>query len=375
MFFDRFVSIQRKTLAGFLFIALLLCSGQVSAASFGALGDSLSDEYLGTTDAFGTQTDLPALNWVQQLVQLRGADFGTLEMNPNVRREPRNEGYEHNWARAGATAGTAPIFLNPSTTVTNQATSLAPAITAGDVEIVSINIGHNDFFYRDYLNGFDQIAGNNPELFVLTDGSAGGYIEFEDSIFNSIFSAVDTVLTANPNAKVALSYLPPGTLENVGYIIGAMQQLNARLTAEVALRANPSLKLVDFYAWQSSRYDINGDFMFAGYTIAPDSKASLSQTVPGVSGPCDSAGNCATLAYALNLVAHDMPGGHPGTIMQGLIANEFLNAINPWLGTPISLLTDNEILGIAAVPEPGSAMLLGTGLILMAGAVSRRRDS
>jgi len=158
--------------AGSVFFAfVVLMAASPALAGVGVLGDSLSDEYLGTTDIFGTQTDLPALNWVQLLSDLRGVDFGALETDPAVRGEPRNEGYDYNWARAGATAVGSPIFLPASSSITNQATALAPDVTSGDVDIVSINIGHNDYFFRDYLDGFVLGTIRNSSFSMKPDSS------------------------------------------------------------------------------------------------------------------------------------------------------------------------------------------------------------
>ncbi len=360
----------RLPLGALISLLLLTAPGSAGAVGFGALGDSLSDEYLGTEDTFGTQTDLPALNWVQLLVILRGLDFGALEMDGGIRGEPRNQGYAHNWARAGATARKAPFFLEVATSIRQQAYALAPAVAAGDVEIVSINIGHNDYFYRDYLDPPLQVAGDDPQLFDPDDPS---FRLFEQQVFNGIFDAVDAVLDANPNAKVALSYLPPGSLEDVAYLSTAMDRMNYLIAVEVRRRGDPNLVAVSFYDWESERTDGEGNLLFGGYAIPGDSKASLDQTVPEGAGPCDSAGNCATLDYALNLVAHDEPGGHPGTIMQALIANEFLEAVNPWLDSPVAILTDEEVLEAAAVPEPGATVQLVTSLVCLAGLASSRR--
>jgi hypothetical protein len=77
----------------------------------------------------------------------------------------------------------------------------------------------------------------------------------------------------------------------------------------------------------------------------------------------------------LNLVAHDTPGGHPGTLMQGLIANEILAAVSPWLDTPVAPLTDEEILAAAAVvPEPSATLSLAVAIGVLAALRARKRS-
>jgi hypothetical protein len=343
------------------------------AVGFGALGDSLTDEYLGASGDL-TQTDLPALSWVQLLARERGLDFGAFSDDAS-RGEPRNQGYAYNWARAGGTAREAPFFLTGGDLAT-QTPGLQPGVANGNVEIVFLGVGHNDYFYRDYLEDFDLEVGNNPELF---DTESSDILTFEQQVLDAIMGSVDAILAAHVDAKVVLAYLPPDTLLSVEYIAEAMARLNGRLETEVALRAGEgkAIELVDLYAWSSYRYDAEENLLFGGYAIPRDSKASLDQTTPGTpgEGPCDSQGNCATLEYALNLVAHDTPGGHPGTIMQGLIANEVLAAVNPWLDTPVAPLTDDEILGAAAVvPEPGATLSLGIAIAALAALRSRGRS-
>jgi hypothetical protein len=150
-----------------------------------------------------------------------------------------------------------------------------------------------------------------------------------------------------------------------------MQRLNGRLETEVATRDPERLKLIDLYAWQNDRYDDEDNLLFGDYEIPRDSKASEEQLTPSDTdiadqASCDSLGRCATLEYALNIICHDLPGGHPSTLMQGLVANELLEAVNPWLDSPAALLTDEEILDAAVVPEPNSTLMLGSALGVLA---------
>lgn len=326
-------------------IGLLLFSRPAAATTFGALGDSLTDEYLGNTTQLGS-TDLPALNWLQLLVQLRGLDFGALEPDYTVRGEPRNEGYEHNWARSGAGALPNPLAL-PFASVTDQAAGIAPAVTAGLVDVVFLAIGSNDYFFRELLGG----------TMLLTDP---GYMAFEDSILAAVAGAVMSLQAAGP-ADIVLALVPPGTAGGADPdTVAAIANYNARLVAEAAILGVP---VFDMFDWVDDPGRVSGtDLNFAGHTIPQASEATLAQAMldptPGVR-PCDSLGNCATKDYALNFTASD--GIHPNTIVQGLIANEFLEAVNPLLASPIALLSDAEILA-AAVPEPGIATLLAFGV-------------
>ncbi len=327
-----------------------------TAEVFGVLGDSLSDEYLGLSD--GTETDLPAFSWVQVLAVVRGLDFGTLDTNPLARPEPRNKGYARVWARAGGTANPPPFFMPAEASLSTQAPGLAADIVADGVDIVTLQIGHNDYYYRDMvIIGFQPVSGTQPEKFILDDPA---YLAFEDNVFNNIFAAVDTVRAANPASppKFLLGYLPKASVPEAPYLIPAFAQINARLTVEVAARAalGQEIKIIDMWAFENDpdRFDESGNLLIGPFALAPDSKASLDQTTglrgkaPGA--PCTAGNRCSTLEYTLNMVCHDEPLGHPGTILQGLLANEVLKAINPWLTTPVELLSDTEII-LAGAPE------------------------
>src|SRR4051812_30594148 len=82
--------------------ALLLMLATLSAAragdlgGIGVLGDSYSDEY-----QFYPPDRSVARNWVEILAAARGLDFG--RFTAEGRGEPRNQGYEYNWARSDAT--------------------------------------------------------------------------------------------------------------------------------------------------------------------------------------------------------------------------------------------------------------------------------
>ena len=89
-------------------------------------------------------------------------------------------------------------------------------------------------------------------------------------------------------------------------------------------------------------------------------------------GPCaTNASLCASRDYALNFWLHDEV--HPSTIVQGLMANDFIRAVNLHLGTEIAPLSDLEILENAStfVPEPG-AWLSWTAVVAALGLAWRR---
>ena len=83
-------------------------------AGFGAVGDSLTDEYEFEDYDY-------AANWLEILASYRSLDFGS----PGSWGEPRRDAYEFNWARSGATS--------QSLLSSGQHTGLAAQVNAGDV--------------------------------------------------------------------------------------------------------------------------------------------------------------------------------------------------------------------------------------------------
>jgi pimeloyl-ACP methyl ester carboxylesterase len=116
-----------------LLIALLTPLAPASAGwsgGIGVLGDSYSDEY-----QFYPPHRSMARNWVEILAETRGLDFG--RFSTQSRGEPRNQGYEYNWARSDATTD--------DLIATGQHTGLAAQVARGEVNLAIVFIGGNDF--------------------------------------------------------------------------------------------------------------------------------------------------------------------------------------------------------------------------------------
>jgi len=338
-------------LLGAALLAFLFITGQAYALTMGALGDSLTDEYMGNGVSFSETNFTASSNWVQILAENRESHikFGTEEPNYTVRGEPRNEGYEYNWARSGATALIPGIIdkfsLIEGTEVGSQATGLAPAITAGQVDTVFVGIGSNDYFVRNGLGFFP------PESFALDDT---GYQDWEDALINEILGAVDTLLGAG-DPKILLAMIPPGTAggEDTQEMLDAINHANSRLVTGAEAR---NIGIVDLFAWQNdpSRYDAEGNLLIGDLVI--DLEAYV-----GDGGPGQNAEKFGADVYL-----------HPNTAPSALIANEVLAAMNmnEYYETNIPLLTDDEIVAISGyspVPIPGAIWLLGSGLIGLVG--------
>jgi lysophospholipase L1-like esterase len=354
---------------------LLAIAAPAWSLNMAAIGDSITDEYLGyAAPITAGVTDLAARNWVQILAETRGdaVNFGALALDPNERGEPRGRGYAYNWARAGATATTPGLLgsfgLPDFTNLAQQAAGLRPTVASGAVSVVFSGIGSNDFLVRT------GIFGTLPAQPL----SGPDYDSWEDNLIASIFTPLDDLHAAG--AEHILIGLIPGTADSGANanpaLNAAIAHANARLIDGAAARG---YRIVDWFGWADdpALHDADGNLLVGGLVIHPDA-ASAADLVPAGTpgaGACNSAGLCAGPDHALHITAED--GIHPNTIGQALIANAILGALNTELGLDIPLLTDREMVQlsgarVSAVPLPAAGWLFGGALLGLRGLRRRR---
>ena len=145
----------------------------------GVLGDSYADEH-----QFADDDRVVARNFVEQLAEDRGLNFGAFSAEP--RPEPRGAGFEFNWAQSGATS--------TDMIATGQHTGLAAQAAAGAVTHVMIFIGGNDF--GALLGAPDPIT------------AATQLPTIAQTVVSNITTAVETLLAADPDVRVAVATLP-----------------------------------------------------------------------------------------------------------------------------------------------------------------------
>src|SRR5262249_672696 len=139
----------------------------------GAMGDSYTDEY-----QFYSYGGTGARNWVEILAQARGLNFGAF--STTSRGEPRNQGSESNWPRAGATAG--------SLSTGGQHTGLGAQVADGEVTLAWLSIGLNDF--RNVLRAPDPAAA----LAMVVPNALVGFS-----------TALDAVYRADPDVRIVVA--------------------------------------------------------------------------------------------------------------------------------------------------------------------------
>ena len=152
----------------------------------GTLGDSLTDEY-----QFYTPDRYDARNWVSILAALRGVSFGPY--TTAFRPEPRDQGFADNWARSGATS---------SDMIANQLPGLTAQVVDGQVKYASIFIGGDD-----YLDLLEAVSGGT----IAPANVPAAIVSTTETLEQNVLTAVDTLLVANPNVKIALWTLPAGS--------------------------------------------------------------------------------------------------------------------------------------------------------------------
>jgi hypothetical protein len=286
--------------------------GHNSADAWGMMGDSGADEYRADDNRGGAYA-ATTLNWIELLAKYRGFNFGTW----GTRAGPRRTGYEHNWARSGATSYT---LISEG-----QHTGLAGQIRAGLVNNVMMQIGINDFsesgIYGSIYDGSLEGAALSAEL---------------DRIYENITLALQTVKDAGPDRVFWLSVQDRGVgpvyiaefpdASKRQLVSSAIAQLNARVTQYAAAHG---MIAVDF---------------------GPLSESILEQA--------DASGN---LRIGGELIDVLTPGDEPhhailsdrehgGTVLEGLVANYAMAALRAH-GVSAAAFSSAEILSHAGIGD------------------------
>ena len=282
----------------------------------GAVGDSLGDEY--SDQGFGY-----AENWVELLAEVKQVDFG---MTDNW-GEPRRDGYEYNWARAGATSQTL--------VDTGQHTALAQQINDGLIDYAIAAIGQNDF-----APGSAAYTGIYSGTWTQAQTDA-----YASSVVDNIDQAVQTLTTTGGNVVMSniidygvapltrSLYTNPDLREQVTTVI---QAINDELAA---LAQQYDVPLVDLFG-------LTKDYLGSNHNPADY------VTIGGVqfvnSGAVDPS----------HLFVED--GIHPHTVVQAMFGvNPFLEAVHLGYGEDVSSLafTEQEAVEIVGLTYGGSDTL------------------
>jgi phospholipase/lecithinase/hemolysin len=300
----------RLFLSGVLLAVLVIVTPRGATAGpppgIGVLGDSYSDEY-----RFYPPDRSTARNWVEILAQTRGLNFGWY--SAASRGEPRNQGFEYNWARSDATT--------EDLIASGQHTGVAAQVARGEVGLVFVFIGGNDFI--NALRSADPAAALRATL---------------PRALANYRVAVRTVLGASPDAKLVLATLPDirDLPEFAGPIregrippaladdyTAAIREYNAQIRSLSA--SEPRAALIDLDLTARVANLLSRDYVTVG-------------------------GRRVDRRRPANDPAHFFLADvrHPGTLGQGLMAGMFVEVVNARFGAGIEPITGQELLAVAA---------------------------
>ncbi|MCC6285658.1 MAG: hypothetical protein IT439_10250 [Phycisphaerales bacterium] len=294
---------------------------QTGIARMGALGDSLSDEYLEESYDY-------ARNWPQIFADERGVDFGALPGGP-CRPEPRRCGYEDNWARSGQ---------NSATVISSGALAgLAGAVGSRGVTHATILVGSNDF---SPLQGsaFSNIY-NNTWSQAQIDAYVGGRVANVRTMVETLAPTGVRLLLITP---VDIGYTPT---------IRTFFAPSAAGRERVAAAVRQFSDGVDGLAGEF------GAVLFDLNAMARDllgSHADTRTTLLVGNRPI----NLGALNFGSNPSAGWVNDGvHPNTVLQAVFADGIAAAMNTGYGTTIADFSEAEILAIAGLTYGGSDTL------------------
>lgn len=281
--------------------------------AIGVLGDSQSDEYR-AEDNRGPNYPTTTLNWVEILAQERNVNFGEW----GIWAEPRRTGFNYNWARTGATAA--------SLVESGQHIGLAEQIKNGEVNVVIIYIGANDFSPYITEDGYEAIYNEQ-----LTEAQIERKI---NRFVADVTTAIDVIQNAG-DVQILLVKVPDWG-NHIGVKLAFPHPFKRVLVREVINKTNSRLEQV---AQERSIPTIDPNQFFSELTKeTPSSKPIIG-------------GRNLEFLYLNNNPENVFlsDGVHTGTAMNGLFLNYLLKALNPYLSNPITPLTEEEILSVAGI--------------------------
>ena len=306
-------SIRRRALMVAL-VAIAACAlapGQSNIDKLGAMGDSLTDEYL--EQMYGSYADC----WTELLVLHREIDMGPTAAEAgqpgDTWGEPRRTGYEHNWARAGATTS--------SMLSAGQHTGLANAVLTQGVTHAAMFIGGNDFSF--WSGCYDEIYYGEWSQHDIDAWIAGRISNITTALDTTVPTGVQMVIVNIPDFSImplVWSSFPDPVRRDA--VAAAVERANADIRD---LAAEYDLALLDMYALTRAIFGPNQDqheHLLVG-------NVEIELLVASGSNP---------------LAGWVADGVHPRTVVQGIWANAILTALNLAYDANVALFTEEELL-------------------------------
>lgn len=287
----------------------------------GAMGDSLTDESWSVEHGLLAEEDY--INWTEHLTNSGKVSFGPRGNYPS----PRGDSYQYNFARAGVTS--AQLIER------GQHTGLA----AESPTLAYLGIGGNDFAYH-IIQHANRFVGDGEDPMVLVPQMVANFRTAMETVAGTadnptgsqMILATVPDLGRSPSIEYVdgLGHLIPGSLT---LYRNAATAVNDQIKAMGAERGFPVVDLFALFdAFKGPLDDPYETFEFGGVDI--------------FLGKYDEEDVGPTNAFLSDYF-------HPGTVVHGIMANMFLEALNTGYGQDIPLFSDQEIL-LAAGVEPGT---------------------
>lgn len=273
------------------------------------LGDSFYDEYQGS-DRRGGDYAAVTFNAVELLARTRGFALGAW----GNWGEPRRTGYQYNWARSGATSSTM-IEMG-------QHLGAAEQVAAGDVALVLIGVGSNDFspYYGDSYERIYTGAMSDDQLRAKIETAVANVTVAVDTVQRAGAEGVILVLFMQWELDPTLSQWYPDAARR-RRVADAIDAVNTGLLAMASARGAAVVSQAEVGAQLQPAFDAEGFYQIGGERI----DFLHHGDEPHHSRLAD--------------------GQHTGTVMSGVVANYYLiDTINQIFDLTIPRLSDEEIL-------------------------------
>jgi hypothetical protein len=286
--------------------------GVAHGLTVGALGDSYTDEY-----RFYPPDLSHARNWVEILSATRRVNFG--KFSTHSRGEPRDQGFAFNWARYGATS---------SDMIQNQLPGLSAQVAAGQMKYAWVFIGGNDFLYflRDVETGAISLA-EAPTMLAQVESQAAA----------NFTTAVRTLLAVSADVRVVVATVPDVSalpIVRLALTVDPQAQSIVAATSRAIATYNSTIQGLAAGNRRIALVDLAGES--AALATIQSSSVSYGGTSVHLTTPGDN--------------YHDFflaDGLHIGTIGQGIIAGDFITAIDAQFGAHVAPLSASQIVAFA----------------------------
>jgi lysophospholipase L1-like esterase len=307
-----------------LFLPLLIVSTARGGLldRVGAMGDSLTDEY---REFFGEDSTFSV--WTEHLARSRGINFGSWGQYPG---DPARgySSYQYNYAQIGARTDT---LLSQG-----QHTGLA----SENVTLAFLMIGANDINqHRDAIYGG---ADHTP------------YISAMVANFRTVVETVAGPLEHPTGTKMVIGNVPDLAWTPISIDEGYTDPTGNERVRDATNDYNRQIAAIaaDYGFGFFDLFSLLDQIMTADSLTVGGEQIILGRNPGG------------TAAFDQHYF-WSFDNFHPQTVAHGLIANEFLAILNESHGTNVPLLTDQEILASAGIPEPGAVGLLLIGVLIL----------